>query len=65
MFSINIKSLKKLKYHLFFKKEESIFKEEESIGILKVLRLINNIEEYQKYIIIPEENINQELDWQK
>ena len=65
MFSINIESLKKLKYHLFFKKEESIFKEEESIGILKVLRLINNIEEYQKYIIIPEENINQELDWQK
>ena len=62
MFSINIESLKKLKYHLFFKKEESIFKEEESIGILKVLRLINNIEEYQKYIIIPEENINQELD---
>ena len=65
MFSINIESLKKLKYHLFFKKEESIFKEEESIGILKVLRLSNNIEEYQKYIIIPEENINQELDWQK
>ena len=65
MFSINIESLKKLKYHLFFKKEESIFKEEESIGILKVLRLINNIEEYQKYLIIPEENINQELDWQK
>ena len=65
MFSINIESLKKLKYHLFFKKEESIFKEEESIGILKVLRLINNIEEYQKYIIIPEENINQALDWQK
>ena len=62
MFSINIESLKKLKYHLFFKKEESIFKEEESIGILKVLRLINNVEEYQKYIIIPEENINQELD---
>ena len=62
MFSINLESLKKLKYHLFFKKEESIFKEEESIGILKVLRLINNIEEYQKYIIIPEENINQELD---
>ena len=62
MFSINIESLKKLKYHLFFKKEESIFKEEESIGILKVLRLINNIEEYQKYIIIPEENINQALD---
>ena len=65
MFSINIESLKKLKYHLFFKKEESIFKEEESIGILKVLRLINNKKEYQKYIIIPEENINQELDWQK
>ena len=65
MFSINIESLKKLKYHLFFKKEESIFKDEESIEILKVLGLINNKEEYQKYIIIPEENINQELDWQK
>ena len=65
MFSINIESLKKLKYHLFFKKEESIFKDEESIEILKVLGLINNKEEYQKYIIIPEENINQELGWQK
>ena len=65
MFSINIESLKKLKYHLFFKKEESIFKDEESVEILKVIGLINNKEEYQKYIIIPEENINQELDWQK
>ena len=27
-----------------------IFKEEESIEILKILGLINNIEEYQKYI---------------
>ena len=62
MFSINIESLKKLKYHLFFKKEESIFKDEESVEILKVIGLINNKEEYQKYIIIPEENINQELD---
>ena len=65
MFSVKIESLEKLKYHLFFKKEESIFKDEESIEILKVLGLINNKEEYQKYIIIPEENINQELGWQK
>ena len=61
MFSVKIESLEKLKCHLFFKKEESIFKDEESIEILKVLGLINNKEEYQKYIIIPEENINQEL----
>ena len=30
------------------------FKEEESIEILKILGLINNIEEYQKYIIMSE-----------
>ena len=29
-------------------KDEKIFKEEESLVILKILRLINNIEEYQK-----------------
>ena len=29
---------------------ERIFKEAESIKILKILSLINNIEEYQKYI---------------
>ena len=28
--------------------DEKIFKEEESLVILKILRLINNIEEYQK-----------------
>ena len=30
------------------RKNEKIFKEEESIEILKILGLINNIEEYQK-----------------
>ena len=28
--------------------DEKVFKEEESIAILKILSLINNIEEYQK-----------------
>ena len=41
MFAINIKNLKKLKYHIFLK----IFKEKESIETLKILDLINNIEE--------------------
>ena len=45
-------------------KDEKIFKEEESIEILKMLCLINNIEEYQK-IIMPEENINQEFRLKK
>ena len=40
---------------------EKIFQEEESIEILKTLGLINNIEEYQKYIIMPQENVNQEF----
>ena len=64
MFSINTENLKKPKYHIFFffKKTlnlstvynkcdheyEKIFKKEESIGILKILRLINDTEEYQK-----------------
>ena len=38
-----------------------IFKEEESIEILKILDLIINIEEYQKSIIMTEENISQEF----
>ena len=59
MFVINIENLKPLKY--IFKKlslsivyskygheYEKIFKEEELIEILKILGLINNIEEYQK-----------------
>ena len=63
MFAINIENLKNLKYHIFSKKKklsisivyskrgyeyEKIFKEEESIEILKILGLINNVEEYQK-----------------
>ena len=61
-FTINIENLKKLKYHIFKKKTLSlsivyskcgheygkIFKEEQSIEILNILGLINNIEEYQK-----------------
>ena len=59
MFAINIENLKKLKYHKFRKKTlspsivysncgyeyEKIFKEKESIEILKVIPLIDNIEE--------------------
>ena len=37
------------------------FKEKESIEILKILGLINNIEEYQLYIIMSEENMSQEF----
>ena len=56
MFAINIDNLKKLKYNIFKKKTlslstnskcdheyEKIFKEEESIEILKILGLIENI----------------------
>ena len=42
-------------------KRKKIFKEKESIEILKVLGLINNIEEHQKYIIMFEENVSQEF----
>ena len=61
MFAINIENLKSLRYHIFKKKlslsivyskygqeYEKIFKEEELIETLKILGLINNIEEYQK-----------------
>ena len=39
--------------------------EEESIQILNFFGLITNIEEYQKNIIMPEENINQEISLKK
>ena len=39
--------------------------EEESVQILKIFGLITNIEEYQKNIIMPEENINQEIRLKK
>ena len=56
MFAINIEHFKKLKFHIFFKivyskcvrEYEKIFKEEESIEILKIFGSIINIEEYQK-----------------
>ena len=60
MFAINIENFKKLKYHILKKNKktlglsnvyskcghehEKIFKEKESIEILKILGLINNIE---------------------
>ena len=43
------------------KEDEKIFKEEESIEALKFLDLINNIEEYQKTLIMPEENVSQDF----
>ena len=39
--------------------DEKIFKEEQSIEILKTICSINDIEEYQK--IIAEENVTQEI----
>ena len=61
MFAINIENLNSLKYHVFKKKTnlsivyskhgheyKKIFKGENSIEILKILRLITIIEEYQK-----------------
>ena len=62
MFAINIENLKKTKISYIFKKplslsivyskcghkNEKIYKEEESIEILKIFGLITNIEEYQK-----------------
>ena len=61
MFAINVKNLKSLKYPRLKKtldfyfvygkcghEYKKIFKEEESIDILKFLGLITNIEEYQK-----------------
>ena len=62
MLPINIENLKKLKYYIFFKKTlnlyivyskcyheyKKIFKEEQSIEILKIIGLISNTEELQK-----------------
>ena len=58
-------------YSLFFYEYEKIFKEEESIEILKILGLINNTEKITEYIIMPEENIrlkyeiNEEVNMKK
>ena len=41
--------------------DKKIFKEEDSIDILKSLGLTANIEEYQEYIIMSKENISQEF----
>ena len=60
MFAINLDNLKKIKYYFFLKKTlslfivysrwgheyEKIFKEEESIKILKILGLTTDIKEY-------------------
>ena len=61
MFAISIENLGKLKVHIFFKKMKSfyclqevvmnmkkIFKEEKSIEMLKIINLINNIEEHHR-----------------
>ena len=60
MFAINIENFKKLEYYIFLKdvfllftksvvmNMKKIFKEEDSIEILKIVGLIANIEEYQK-----------------
>ena len=62
MFATNTENFEKLKNEIFFKKtsslyivyskcgheNEKIFEEEEPFEILKVIGLINDIEEYQK-----------------
>ena len=53
MFAIYNENLKKLKYDIFLRsfyghEYEKIFKEEEPIEILKILGLINNIEEHNR-----------------
>ena len=57
LFVVSIENLKILKYHTLFlsiicskckNEDEKIFKEKDSIQILKVLDLINYVEEYQK-----------------
>ena len=62
MFAVNIENLKTLKYHIFKKKAlslsivyskcrheyEKIFKEKELIEMLKIISLINKIEEHNK-----------------
>ena len=76
MFAINIENVKKLKYHILKKtlslsivystcghEYEKIFKEEESIEILKTLGVINNIEEHN--INMSGENISQEFRLKK
>ena len=60
---VDIESLKALKYTFLFAvsvvvKKERIFKEE-SVEILKIVGLINNIEQYRKNMA--EENISQKF----
>ena len=45
--------------------DEKIFKEKESIKTLKILGSVNNIEEYEKHLIMTEENMNQEFRLKK
>ena len=67
MFEMSIKNLKKKKLSLSIVYSKcgheygSILKEEASTEILKIIGLINNIKEYQKYIIMSEENISREF----
>ena len=43
------------------REDEKIFMEGESIEILKIIGLINNIEKYQNYKIMTEKNQNQKF----
>ena len=77
MFVINIENSKKKKKKkiIYLKKTfslsiaykkcgheyKNIFKEKESIKMWKIHGLTSNVKGYQKYIIIPEENMNQDL----
>ena len=73
MFVINIENSKKKIIYLkktfslsiAYKKcgheYKNIFKEKESIKMWKIHGLTSNVKGYQKYIIIPEENMNQDL----
>ena len=79
LFGVSIENLKNLKHHTSQKKilvlsiifskckneDEKIFKEEESIEILKILALLDNIEKYQNIYIMAEKNMNQEFRLKK
>ena len=79
LFVVSIENLKNLKHHTSQKKilvlsiifskckneDEKIFKEEESIEILKILALLDNIEKYQNIYIMAEKKMNQEFRLKK
>ena len=78
MFAINIKNLKKLKYYIILKKTLSLSIIYSKVGNMKkYLKKKNQLKNYKilvyliiqksikKYIIMPEENINQEFGLKK